>query len=101
MPDGSRSSTRIFPLAAPRIYITRQSAEARFGHEADPVVNSAELWATDPGRLDEILEFSGDLRGMAVALERDEVGVVLLDSDRTVSAGDEVRGTGQVVRVPV
>ena len=52
-------------------------------------------------RLDEILEFSGDLRGMAVALERDEVGVVLLDSDRTVSAGDEVRGTGQVVRVPV
>jgi len=44
-----------FPLAAPRIYITRQSAEARFGHEADPVVNSAELWATDPGRLDEIL----------------------------------------------
>ena len=51
--------------------------------------------------LDEILEFPGDLRAMAVTLERDEVGAVLLDSDRTVAAGDEVRGTGQVVRVPV
>ncbi|MEI8393789.1 MAG: F0F1 ATP synthase subunit alpha [Rhodospirillaceae bacterium] len=52
-------------------------------------------------RLDEILDFPGGLRGMAVALERDEVGTVLLDSDRTLSAGDEVRGTGEVVRVPV
>ena len=52
-------------------------------------------------RLDEILEFPGALYGMAVTLEPDTVGVVLLDSDQSVSAGDEVRGTGAVVRVPV
>jgi ABC-type lipoprotein release transport system permease subunit len=44
-----------FPLAVPRIYISRATTEARFGHEADPVVNSAELWVKDPARLDEIL----------------------------------------------
>ncbi len=52
-------------------------------------------------RLDEILMFPGNVYGMAVTLERDEVGAVLLDSDRTISAGDEVCGTGEVVRVPV
>ena len=61
----------------------------------------AVLSGLDGCRLDEILEFPGDLRGMAVTLERDEVGAVLLDSDRAIQAGDEVRGTGEVVRVPV
>ncbi|CAK0759240.1 ATP synthase subunit alpha 3 [Azospirillaceae bacterium] len=61
----------------------------------------AVLSGLDAARLDEILEFPGDLRGMVVSLDRDQVGVVLLDSDRTLSAGDEVRGTGEVVRVPV
>jgi ABC-type antimicrobial peptide transport system permease subunit len=44
-----------FPLAVPRIYISRQSTEARFGHEADPDVNTAEVWVRDPARLDEVL----------------------------------------------
>ncbi len=61
----------------------------------------AVLSGLDGCRLDEILEFPGGLSGMAVSLERGEVGVVLLDSDRAIAAGDEVRGTGEVVRVPV
>ena len=44
-----------FPLAAPRVYVSRASTEARFGHEPDPDVNTAELWVSDPGRLDEVL----------------------------------------------
>lgn len=44
-----------FPLAVPRVYISRGTTEARFGHEADPVVNTAELWVADPSRLDEVL----------------------------------------------
>lgn len=44
-----------FPLAAPRVYVSRRSTEARFGVEADPDVNTAELWVSDPGRLDEVL----------------------------------------------
>ena len=61
----------------------------------------AVLSGLDGCRLDEILEFPGGISAMAVTLERGEVGAVLLDSDRTISAGDEVRGTGEVVRVPV
>src|SRR5271169_5263296 len=44
-----------FPLAVPRVYVSRRTTEARFGHEADPDVNTAELWVRDPGRLDEVL----------------------------------------------
>ena len=44
-----------FPLAVPRVYISRETSEARFGHEADPDVNTAELWLKDPARLDEVL----------------------------------------------
>ncbi len=44
-----------FPLAAPRVYVSRATTEAHFGHEADPDVNTAELWVSDPGRLDEVL----------------------------------------------
>jgi len=44
-----------FPLAAPRVYVSRATTEAHFGHEANPDVNTAELWVSDPGRLDEVL----------------------------------------------
>lgn len=44
-----------FPLAVPRVYVSRRTTEARFGHEADPEVNTAKLWVRDPGRLDEVL----------------------------------------------
>jgi ABC-type antimicrobial peptide transport system permease subunit len=44
-----------FPLAVPRVYISRRTTEARFGHEADPDINTAELWVRNPARLDEVL----------------------------------------------
>jgi ABC-type lipoprotein release transport system permease subunit len=44
-----------FPLAVPRVYVSRRTTEARFGHEADPVVNAAEVWVADAGRLNEVL----------------------------------------------
>ena len=44
-----------FPLAVPRVYVSRSTTEERFGHEADPDVNTAELWVRDPGRLDQLL----------------------------------------------
>ena len=52
-------------------------------------------------RLDEVLVFAGGARGMAVALDRDRIGAVLLDPPRGIGAGSEVTGTGEVVRVPV
>jgi F-type H+/Na+-transporting ATPase subunit alpha len=52
-------------------------------------------------RLDEVLLFAGGARGMAVSLDRDRIGAVLLDPDDAIMAGSEVAGTGEVVRVPV
>jgi F-type H+/Na+-transporting ATPase subunit alpha len=64
----------------------------------DGTVSLAGLRAT---RLDEVLLFAGGARGMAVALDRDRIGAVLLDPDQGIAAGSEVSGTGEVVRVPV
>jgi F-type H+-transporting ATPase subunit alpha len=52
-------------------------------------------------RLDELLHFEGGQYGFAQVLERGRVGCVLLDDVDGVMAGDAVRGTGDVVRVPV
>jgi F-type H+-transporting ATPase subunit alpha len=52
-------------------------------------------------RLDELLRFDRGQFGFAQVLERDRVGCVLFDDVDAVQAGDTVRGTGDVVRVPV
>ena len=52
-------------------------------------------------RLDELLRFGRGQSGFAQVLERDRIGCVLLDGVDGVEAGDTVRGTGDVVRVPV
>ena len=51
-------------------------------------------------RLDELLVFEHDLRGIAVELAEDTIGCVLLGS-ADVAAGSVVRGSGEVVQVPV
>jgi F-type H+-transporting ATPase subunit alpha len=52
-------------------------------------------------RLDELLRFDKGQFGFAQMLERNHVGCVLFDDVNAVEAGDIVRGTGDVVRVPV
>ncbi|MEY9180557.1 F0F1 ATP synthase subunit alpha [Bradyrhizobium sp. USDA 313] len=52
-------------------------------------------------RQDELLRFEKGQFGFAQVLERDRVGCVLFDAVNAVEAGDRVRGTGDVVRVPV
>ncbi len=52
-------------------------------------------------RLDELLQFEKGQFGYAQVLERDRIGCVVLDDVDGVVAGDTVRGTGDVVRVPV
>ncbi|RHV49807.1 F0F1 ATP synthase subunit alpha [Lachnospiraceae bacterium OM04-12BH] len=49
----------------------------------------------------ELLEFPGEVYGMVLNLEEDNVGVVLLGSQRNISEGDTVKTTGRVVEVPV
>ena len=49
----------------------------------------------------ELLEFPGDVYGMVLNLEEDNVGVVLLGSNKNINEGDTVKTTGRVVEVPV
>ena len=49
----------------------------------------------------ELLEFPGEVYGMIMNLEEDNVGVVLLGDSRAVNEGDVVKTTGRVVEVPV
>jgi len=49
----------------------------------------------------ELLEFPGDIFGMVLNLEEDNVGVVLLGDSKNINEGDTVKTTGRVVEVPV
>ena len=49
----------------------------------------------------ELLEFPGEIYGMVLNLEEDNVGAVLLGDTSSISEGDTVKTTGRVVEVPV
>ena len=49
----------------------------------------------------ELLEFPGEVYGMVLNLEEDNVGAVLLGDNRNINEGDTVKTTGRVVEVPV
>ena len=49
----------------------------------------------------ELLEFPGEVYGMVLNLEEDNVGAVLLGEQRSINEGDMVKTTGRVVEVPV
>ena len=52
-------------------------------------------------RYTELLQLPGDIMGIAMNLEEDSVGAVLLGDDSQIKEGDEVRSTGRIVEVPV
>ena len=49
----------------------------------------------------ELLEFPGEVYGMVLNLEEDNVGAVLLGDQKNINEGDTVKSTGRVVEVPV
>ncbi len=61
----------------------------------------ARVYGLDNVQAGEMVEFPGGLRGMALNLEVDNVGVVIFGSDRDIKEGDIVRRTGEIVQVPV
>merc|ERR1711988_85727 len=50
---------------------------------------------------EEMVEFSSGLKGMALNLEADNVGVVVFGNDKLIKEGDVVKRTGAIVDVPV
>ncbi len=61
----------------------------------------ARVYGLEKVQAGEMVEFPGGIKGMALNLEEDNVGVVIFGSDRTIKEGDTVKRTGQIVDVPV
>ena len=61
----------------------------------------ARIHGLDNAMQGELLEFPGEVYGMVLNLEEDNVGAVLLGAQRNVNEGDSVKTTGRVVEVPV
>ncbi|WP_420407893.1 F0F1 ATP synthase subunit alpha [Hoeflea sp.] len=61
----------------------------------------ARIYGLDNVQAGEMVEFPGGIRGMALNLEADNVGVVIFGSDRDIKEGDIVKRTGAIVDVPV
>ena len=61
----------------------------------------ARIHGLDHAMQGELLEFPGEVYGMVLNLEEDNVGAVLLGDARSIAEGDMVKSTGRVVEVPV
>jgi F-type H+-transporting ATPase subunit alpha len=61
----------------------------------------ARIYGLDKIQAGEMVEFAGGIRGMALNLEADNVGVVIFGDDRSIKEGDTVKRTGAIVEVPV
>jgi F-type H+-transporting ATPase subunit alpha len=83
---------------------------ASFGTEADVAEvgqvlsvgdGVARVYGLDKVQAGEMVEFPGGIRGMALNLETDNVGVVIFGDDRSIKEGDLVKRTGAIVDVPI
>ena len=83
---------------------------ANFGTEADVAEvgqvlsvgdGVARVHGLDNVRAGEMVEFPGGIKGMALNLETDNVGVVIFGTDSEIKEGDTVKRTGTIVDVPV
>ena len=81
-----------------------------FGQEADVAEvgrvlsvgdGIARVHGLDNVQAGEMVEFPGNIQGMALNLEEDNVGVVIFGSDRDIKEGDTVKRTNSIVDVPV
>ncbi len=61
----------------------------------------ARVYGLDNVQAGEMVEFSGGIKGMALNLEQDNVGVVIFGDDRSIKEGDVVKRTGAIVDAPV
>jgi len=61
----------------------------------------ARVWGLEDVMMSELVLFPGDVKGLVLNLEEDNVGVAIFGSDRNIKEGDTVRRTGKVAQVPV
>src|SRR6266498_5223045 len=61
----------------------------------------ARIYGLDGAMAGELLQFPGDVYGLVLNLEEDNVGAVLLGEDRAIKEGDVVKRTRRIAQVPV
>ena len=61
----------------------------------------ARVHGLSAAKYNELLEFPHDIMGLALNLEEDNVGAVILGDYSRIKEGDEVRATGRVVEIPL
>ena len=61
----------------------------------------ARVYGLDNVQAGEMVEFANGIKGMALNLENDNVGVVVFGSDREIKEGDTVKRTSAIVEIPV
>ena len=61
----------------------------------------ARVYGLPDCQMGELLEFPGGVMGMALNLEEDSIGAVLLGSDNEIQEGDAVKETGRIIELPV
>src|SRR5580692_3579322 len=98
-------------IRAAEVSAILKSQIANFGEEADvsdvgQVLSVgdgiARVFGLDKVESGEMVEFpSAGVKGMALNLERDNVGIVIFGDDKSISEGDEVRRLNEIVDVPV
>ena len=97
-------------IRAAEISSILRSQIANFGTEAEVAEvgqvlsvgdGIARVHGLDQVQAGEMVEFPNEIRGMALNLESDNVGVVIFGDDRDIKEGDTVKRTGTIVDVPV
>jgi len=61
----------------------------------------ARVWGLEDAMMSELVTFPGDITGLILNLEADNVGVAIFGDDRKIKEGDTVKRTGRVASVPV
>jgi F-type H+/Na+-transporting ATPase subunit alpha len=75
--------------------------EDEIGTVIEVGANLARVYGLRGVRSSELVEFANGLQGVALNLEEDNVGVVVLGPDQEIREGDKVRRTGRIASVPV
>ena len=80
----------------------RSSAELKEVGEVIKVGDGiAKVYGLDNVQAGELVEFDGGVKGMALNLETDNVGIVVFGDTQKIKEGSNVKRTGQIVEVPV
>ncbi len=97
-----RSSDEISAILRKQIEGFDQTIEAaNVGTVTEVGDGIARIWGLSNAMASELLEFSNGVMGLALNLEEETVGAIILGPYTDISEGDEVRSTGRVIQIPV